>query len=376
MLIRTLIYFAAATAFFLFTLAASAHFDRLSMEQLAEVRRQARQAENAYRGQSSVGERPLWGKAILPPTIGRGWPELLFWAAYPLGLVGGVGYLIARGVTAPLRQLTRSSETLARGLEPEPLDTGQPGAVGALAREFADLARVIQSREMELKESHLAISRAAEAKARLLQQSHQLFRQELQSMRELVVRECGARPVWLRNLDQLSHLVDDLGDLAALERPLQAHPVEAVQLVDEAVAMVRPQALAKGLELRSRLPDSQTLRGDPHRLRQLCVNLLVNAVKYTDAGFVEIGLEGSPGQARIYVKDSGCGLGDEDLPQLLDEFRQASPHSAQGVGLGLFICGKIVELHGGTLRLSSEAQGGTLAVVDLPIDCTKSPQNS
>ncbi|WP_165828837.1 ATP-binding protein [Caulobacter radicis] len=167
-------------------------------------------------------------------------------------------------------------------------------------------------------------------------------------------------------------IVDDILDLSRVEAgklDLHAGEVDPVRLVESCVAMVRPQAQAKGLAVTTRIVAGAERRiaGDANRLRQVLLNLLNNAVKFTGAGGVTVTLEttGPPGAPalRFSVADTGMGVAAEARERLFQAFGQAdaSIHPRYGgAGLGLAICKRLVEAMGGTIGFDSvEGEGST-----------------
>ncbi len=108
---------------------------------------------------------------------------------------------------------------------------------------------------------------------------------------------------------------------------------------------------------------------DPERLREVITNLFDNAVKYTDSGKISIGLTGDPKVAQFYVKDTGPGIPNEDIPHLFEKFYRVDSSSTRtigGTGLGLFICRKIIEIYNGRVWVESELNKGSTFFVNLP----------
>jgi hypothetical protein len=130
--------------------------------------------------------------------------------------------------------------------------------------------------------------------------------------------------------------------------------------------------LRKSLQIAIQRPfEAVTVSGDAQRLQQVVLNLLTNAVKFTSAGGrIDVVIERAPHEARISVKDTGEGIAADFLPYVFDRFRQADGTSRRkhaGLGLGLEIVRQVVELHGGSVRASSEGPGcGATFTVCLP----------
>jgi PAS domain S-box-containing protein len=168
-------------------------------------------------------------------------------------------------------------------------------------------------------------------------------------------------------------LVDDLLDLSqgiTGQLRVERRSVSVQSIVEEAVAAVRPTAEAKGVALTAASGQGLVVSADPVRLHQVMWNLLTNAVKFTPrGGRVDVVATPSDRGVSITVRDTGIGMTREFLPYAFDRFRQADQSTTRGyggLGLGLAIVRHLIELHGGTVSVTSEAGTGSSFVVTLP----------
>ncbi len=186
-----------------------------------------------------------------------------------------------------------------------------------------------------------------------------------------------AREAIERNATAQTRLVGDLLDASRIilgKMDLELDPVDLRAVVDEAVEGLQPAARAKGIVLTvaHEAPEPVTLDGDASRLRQVVWNLVSNALKFTPTGgCVEVVTRVGPHEAELRVADTGVGLAPALATRNFDRFFQAdvSPSKAEaGLGLGLAIVKHFVELHGGSVGVSSPGprQGSTF-VVRLPL---------
>ena len=178
----------------------------------------------------------------------------------------------------------------------------------------------------------------------------------------------------IRHTDRLIRIVEDLITLATLEEKAAALEVEKVDLKDVAENVVRifePRAREKNLDLRLEAGSGLPLvDGDPFRLEQMLVNLVDNAVKYTEKGSVRVALRREEGRVAIEVVDTGIGVPEEDQARIFERFYvvdRSRSRKAGGTGLGLSIVKHIVSLHGGEIRLQSRPGGGSKFTVFLPL---------
>ncbi|HEX4385324.1 MAG TPA: ATP-binding protein, partial [Myxococcales bacterium] len=177
-----------------------------------------------------------------------------------------------------------------------------------------------------------------------------------------------------RNARSQLQIVEDLLDVSRIvsgKTRVTLVELDPAGVARTAVDVVAPAAAAKGVRLLSHLATGLTVRGDQDRLQQVLWNLLSNAIKFTPAGGnVTLRLDASAAGASFSVRDDGAGIPPEFLPHLFGRFRQAQPaltRAEGGLGLGLAIARHLVELHGGTIRGSSDGPGrGSLFVVELP----------
>jgi signal transduction histidine kinase len=148
--------------------------------------------------------------------------------------------------------------------------------------------------------------------------------------------------------------------------------VDLREVVREAQSIIEPAAAEKGLGLEVRTPaEPVPIETDPQKVRQILLNLVGNAVKFTARGGVTLALEPEDGWAVLRVEDTGPGIEAEHLQKIFEPFWQADPsrtRTAGGTGLGLAITRRLVELLGGEIEVSSEVGKGTAFIVRLPTD--------
>ena len=183
-----------------------------------------------------------------------------------------------------------------------------------------------------------------------------------------------SRDVIERQLSHLTRLVDDLLDVARITRGrinLSREPTELAVLIARAVETVQPLIQARGHEFTSEIP-AATLRinADPLRLTQAFGNVLGNAAKYTErGGRISLTVCRQGTDVEIRVRDTGVGIPAEQLPRIFDLFTQVrSDHSQSGLGIGLALVRRLLQMHGGTITAHSEGPGqGTEFLIRLPL---------
>ncbi len=176
------------------------------------------------------------------------------------------------------------------------------------------------------------------------------------------------------NGKHLLGLINDVLDLAKIEAgqltlTIDDYSVGAV--VQSVVSATESLARSKGLELTTEVaPGLPMGRGDERRITQVLLNLVGNAIKFTDRGSVTVTATARNGAFRLAVRDTGPGIAEADQALIFEEFQQVDNSSTRkkgGTGLGLAISRKIVEMHGGSISVESTVGQGATFWVDLPI---------
>jgi signal transduction histidine kinase/ActR/RegA family two-component response regulator len=198
----------------------------------------------------------------------------------------------------------------------------------------------------------------------------------LESQGELPSESYRALEVINRQMQQMTRLIEDLLDVSRITRnkvEMRKERVELIQVIQIAVETSRPLLTEAGHELTITAPAQPIyLQADQTRLAQAISNLLNNSAKYTEpGGQVWLTVERQGSDAVVTVRDNGIGIPADMLPRIFDMFAQVdhSPDRVQGgLGIGLTLVKRLVELHGGSIRAESEGLGlGSRFVVRLPI---------
>ncbi len=185
--------------------------------------------------------------------------------------------------------------------------------------------------------------------------------------------------------DALLMLIDDILDFSKIESgkmrisPVNYNPKE---LIGDIVELLSTQAKQKNLTINAKVASKtpKVLRGDSGRIRQVLINLIGNAIKFTEQGSVDISMnmeteaDGTLPMFRIIVKDTGVGIAEEAQKRIFDAFSQADGSTTRkygGTGLGLTICRQLVELMGGQMGVDSETGKGSAFWFTLPLDAVQ-----
>ena len=275
----------------------------------------------------------------------------------------------SRYIVRPVNRLAKATTELERGQYEVRLDVHRQDEIGELARRFTRMAQSIEQADTMRKQFVANVSHEIQSPltsirglaAQLLE--HPLPPEEERKYLHIIAVES----------ERLSGLSRQLLTLASLDRgqeALKRVPFRLDEQIRELLITLEPQWSEKELELHLELQKTE-MSGDAGLLHQVWMNLLANAIKFTDTGgslYVQCGIN-DQGNAEVVIRDTGKGIAPEDLPYIFDRFyKSSSPErgSQSGTGLGLSIAERIVHLHGGSIHAASAAGKGTAFTVTLP----------
>ncbi len=331
------------------------------------------------------------GLSLLPQML-RDFPEsvVVMMTAYGSeqvaaeALRGGADDYIAKPI-----DLHRLRELLERNLEKQRLRAERQSLVARLK----DSNRYLMRQHAALRradEEILQVNRQLEQSSRyksefLANMSHELRTplNAIMGFSEILLDltmnlTAGERTEFLRNIhssgQHLLGLINDILDLAKIEAgKMDLHPEEmpVMEALQEITAMLDPMARQQGLQLRTvGAADAGVIKADRSKFKQVLYNLLSNAVKFTPApGTITVSVKDSPEQLTVSVEDTGIGMKAEDLPKLFREFEQIDgsyTRRYQGTGLGLALCRRFVEMHGGRIWAESQFGKGSIFTFTIP----------
>ncbi len=172
---------------------------------------------------------------------------------------------------------------------------------------------------------------------------------------------------------RLAHLVNDLLDFSKLkhkEIDLIVKPVHMKEIADVVMFTVKSLTRQKPIQLINNIPsDLPVVAADENRIQQVLYNIVGNAMKFTDGGFIKLSSVVGVDDVQFTVTDSGIGMSDDDIKVIFNDFEQGSNTGARqygGTGLGMSITKRLIELHGGTITVQSKIGKGTSVTFSLP----------
>jgi len=284
----------------------------------------------------------------------------------------GVGGFLSRRSLEPVRQIMRQAREMnARDLHSRLPLSGSGDEMDQLSETLNGLLDRVERRVQELQRFTADASHELRTPLAALRGSAEVMLSRPRSAEELrlLVEESIAQ------YERLQRIAEDLLLLARLDSGdavMRRDSFSLENAVADVVDLYSPTAEEKGLVLVLDRGGAFPIVGDDGRIRQIVGNILDNAIKYTPApGRVRVTIEGTNGEARIQIQDTGVGIPAGHLPRVFDRFyRVDSSRSAlntSGTGLGLAICRSIVEAHGGRIDLESLPGKGTSATIVLPL---------
>ena len=275
-----------------------------------------------------------------------------------------------RYLVKPLQRLTRATMELEKGNYEVKLDLHRNDEIGELARRFTVMAEALGQLDAVQKQFVANVSHEIQSPLTSIQGlAQQLMDHPLppeQERRYLHIIADESR--------RLSGISRQLLTLASLERGSEMMKQASIRLDEqlrEVIILLEPQWNAKDIELDLQL-DSVMLTGDTGLLYQAWTNLLTNAIKFTASqGTIGIQCKQQGEDIIVVVSDTGRGIPEDVLPHIFERFYKyselAEPGQSQhGTGLGLAIVKRIIELHNGTIRVSSEVRQGTIFTIRFP----------
>lgn len=293
-----------------------------------------------------------------------------------VGLVALSGLFFIRSIVKPVKKINETAKRIAAGdfsarLEPHRYND----EIGELVTTFNRMAKEIGEADKlkndfistvshELRTPLTAIKGWGETILELHDSDPNMTKKGL----EVIIDESS----------RLSRMVEDLLDFSRMQSgrmTLRLEKIDVLAELDETVFVFKERALREGVELTYNAPELPApMMGDPNRIRQVFVNILDNALKYTKQGDkILVTAEILPRRLKILITDTGCGIPPEALPHVKEKFFKANV-SVRGSGIGLAVSDEIVRLHKGSLNIGSVLNEGTTVEIILPI-ATSPPLN-
>lgn len=300
--------------------------------------------------------------------------SIMIYISIFLGVV--IATLLSRRSVKPIRDMMRATEKVSQGNFSVMVNGSFVLELDALAGSFNKMVQELKG--IETLRSDFVRNFSHEFKtpitsisgfARLLQ-AGDASDEEKQEYLNIIVQES----------ERLAHLSTNILNLSKIEST-EIISEKSFYYLDEqirlAIVMLEPKWSDKNLHVDIRLEDEIEILGDKNLIQQIWVNLLDNAIKYTNnGGEIKVGLWRSGQKATFRLEDNGCGMLDETLRHIFDKFYQGdTSHSLAGNGLGLTLVKRITELCEGSIEVQSELGKGSVFIVKLPLGMNAKADN-
>jgi signal transduction histidine kinase len=344
-------------------------------------------------GWSVIVEQPL--SEAYAPVVGAVLRSLALLAVGLLG-AGVAAVVLARSFAGPIRTVRAAATRIGGGALDERIDLRTGDELEELAEEFnhmsqrlresyASLERRVEDRTAELAVANAQLRAATAAKSQFLANMSHELRTPLNAiigfsdvLLERMSGELNTKQAeYVRDiLDSGKHqlsLINDILDLSKVEAgrmELSLSSVPLAETLESAMTLVRAQAVRCGIELTLAVDPTLTVTADERKVKQVVLNLLANAVKFTPThGQVALSARRVDGAIEIAVRDTGPGISTADQARIFEEFAQARAKgaAAEGTGLGLTLAQKFVALHGGRIWVDSALGKGSTFTFTLPL---------
>ncbi|MBQ6498522.1 MAG: HAMP domain-containing histidine kinase, partial [Ruminococcus sp.] len=284
-------------------------------------------------------------------------------------VVGLSGYYFIRSIVKPVRQMSETAQRIAQGDFSAKIDKMYDDEIGELSDSINDMASELDANE-KLKNDF--ISRVSHELRTPLTAIKGWAETMQYGVPDRITLEKGMSVI-VKESSRLTSLVEELLDFSKLQSgrlTMQMERMDILAEIDEAVYMLKERALSEGKHLLYDDPeDMPIIYGDRNRLKQVFLNVIDNALKYTPEGGM-IGVQAyqdfKDHTVKIVVADNGCGINPEDLPKVKDKFYKAN-QKINGSGIGLAVADEIIKMHKGSIDIESSPEVGTTVTITIPI---------
>jgi two-component system sensor kinase len=310
---------------------------------------------------------------------------------------------VGRRVVRPLEALRRGVERIGKGDLDHRLDLKTGDEIEILADEFNEMAahlreaytgleHKVAERTQELTIANEKLGEASQLKSQFLANVNHELRTPVSAIigyAHLFLRATEGQisrlerenlQDLLHNAERLLNQIDSLLEFSKIEAgkiELDVAPVKVNEVIQSAISTIEPSLNGANVRIiREVGSDLPVLKTDREKLKQILLNLLDNAIKFTERGEIKIATSQQNGSLQLVVSDTGIGIPKEELNKIFEEFHRGDSSgnkNYRGTGLGLAIVKQFVNLLGGDVVVESEVGKGSVFTVTLPLDSTMKP---
>lgn len=293
---------------------------------------------------------------------------ILFFCAVLLGLSAMTGLYFIKSVLQPIKEVSNAARKIAMGDFNAKLEPAKNDEIGELCDAVNYMATELQQAETIKNDFISSVSHELRTPLTAIRGWGETAKMSVGADEELVTH---GLEVVLSETDRLSSLVEELLDFSRMQTgrlTVNTQPIDVSVLLHMAVDMYTELARQQGVEVSYTPPAySSIVMGDADRLKQVFINIIDNAVKYTEkGGLVLVAQTEEEGCVRIQVKDTGVGIPAQDIDHVKEKFFKSNK-TVRGSGIGLAVADEIIRQHQGLLFLESTEGVGTTVTIVLPL---------
>lgn len=290
----------------------------------------------------------------------------LLLSVFILLVVALTGVYFVKSICVPLGRIGVTAKKLAKGDFSERIAISSNDEIGQLSRAFNEMADEIENSEQIKNDFISSVSHELRTPLTAIKG----WSETLEAGYDPETFHKGMKVI-TGETKRLEQMVEDLLDFSRIQSghfSLQPTTIDVIAELEDALLIYNDKAKKENILLSYNEPEFMcAVVGDKNRLRQVFINIIDNALKYTEpGGSIEVVAEKNDNTVKISVCDTGAGIAPEDLPKVKQKFYKANK-TKHGSGIGLAVADEIVALHGGTLDIESEQGKGTTVTIVLPL---------
>ncbi len=275
------------------------------------------------------------------------------------------GLYFVKSICVPLVQISATAKKLATGDFSERIPVKTNDEIGQLSTAFNDMANELENSEQIKNDFISSVSHELRTPLTAIKG----WAETLQSGYEAETFNKGMKVI-SGETNRLEQMVEELLDFSRIQSgrfTLQMQTIDVIAELEDALLLYIDRAKKENITLTYNEPQFMcAVVGDKSRLRQVFINVIDNAFKYTEAGNIDVLAEKNDSSVVISVADTGCGIAPEDLPKVKQKFYKAN-RTKRGSGIGLAVADEIIGMHGGMLEIESTLGVGTTVTIVLPL---------
>ena len=275
------------------------------------------------------------------------------------------GLYFVKSICVPLVQISATAKKLATGDFSERIPVKTNDEIGQLSTSFNEMANELENSEQIKNDFISSVSHELRTPLTAIKG----WAETLQSGYEPETFNKGMKVI-SGETNRLEQMVEELLDFSRIQSgrfTLQMQTIDVIAELEDALLLYIDRAKKENITLTYNEPQFMcAVVGDKSRLRQVFINVIDNAFKYTEAGNIDVLAEKNDSSVVISVADTGCGIAPEDLPKVKQKFYKAN-RTKRGSGIGLAVADEIIGMHGGMMEIESTLGVGTTVTIVLPL---------